>query len=42
MDEKSEKPVVGEEDEENRLFSFIVGGFIVIAIMIVFIFLFNH
>jgi hypothetical protein len=42
MDEKSKKPVVGEEEPENRLYSFIVGGFIVIAIMIVFIFLFNH
>ena len=42
MNEKSEKPTVGKEKGENRLYSFIVGGFIVIAIMIVFILLFNH
>ncbi len=42
MSEKQEKPVEVEEDGENRLFSVIVGGFIVIAIMVVFVILFNH
>lgn len=45
MNEKAENAVVSEEDEkdeENHLYSFLVGGFIVIAIMIIFILLFNH
>jgi hypothetical protein len=42
MSEKSEKPTTTEEDGENRLFSFIVGIFITIAIMVVFVLLFNH
>ena len=42
MNEKSKKPAVGEEEEGNHLYSFLVGGVIVLAIMIVFILLFNH
>jgi hypothetical protein len=42
MNEKLEKPAEIEEDGENRLFSFMVGIFITIAIMIVFVLLFNH
>ena len=42
MSEKLEKQDETEEDGENRLFSFIVGIFITIAIMVVFVLLFNH
>ena len=42
MSEKQEKPTVTEGEDENRLFSFIVGIFITIAIMVVFVLLFNH
>jgi len=42
MSEELEKPAVPEKEDENRLFSFIVGIFITIAIMVVFVLLFNH
>ena len=42
MNEKLEKPAEIEEEDENRLFSFMVGIFITIAIMVVFVLLFNH
>lgn len=42
MNEKLEKPALPEEEGENRLFSFMVGIFITIAIMVVFVLLFNH
>ncbi len=42
MSEELEKPAVTEKEDENRLFSFIVGIFITIAIMVVFVLLFNH
>ena len=42
MREKLEEPTEIEEKDENRLFSFIVGIFITIAIMVVFVLLFNH
>lgn len=42
MSEKLEKPIETEEEDENRLFSFMVGIFITIAIMVVFVILFNH
>jgi hypothetical protein len=43
MSEKLEKSAAPEEEDgENRFFSFIVGIFITIAIMVVFVLLFNH
>ncbi len=42
MSEKSEKRVVTEEERNNNRFSFIVGCFIALAIIIIFILLFNH
>jgi len=42
MSEESKKPGGVEEEGENHLYSFIVGGFIVIAIMVIFVLLFNH
>ena len=42
MNEKLGKSTVPEEESENRMFSFMVGIFITIAIMVVFVLLFNH
>ena len=35
------EPLTNKEDQPNKLYSFIVGGFIVIAIMILFAVLFH-
>ena len=42
MKEKMQQSDAPEEDSENRMFSFMVGIFITIAIMVVFVLLFNH
>jgi hypothetical protein len=42
MNEKLEKQEIPEKENENRMFSFMVGIFITIAIMVVFVLLFNH
>jgi len=40
--EQQEQTAVTEVDGENRFFSFMVGIFITIALMVVFVLLFNH
>ncbi|HLI90905.1 MAG TPA: hypothetical protein VKV37_19605 [Ktedonobacteraceae bacterium] len=42
MSEKREKRQITEEERRNNQFSFIVGIFIALAIIILFIILFNH
>lgn len=42
MNKKMEQSSAPEEDNENRMFSFMVGIFITIVIMVVFVLLFNH
>lgn len=39
---KSASEIVHEEDPQNKTFSFIVGIFIALAIIIVFVLFFNH
>lgn len=38
----SEKKIVTEEERRNNRFSFIVGIFIALAVIIIFVVLFNH
>ncbi len=42
MGKQSEKREISEEERNNNRFSFIVGIFIALAIIIVFVLLFNH
>ena len=42
MSKQSEKQEISEEERRNHRFSFIVGIFIAMAIIIIFVLLFNH
>ena len=42
MSNKEEKPAVSEEERKNNRNSFIIGIFIALAIIILFVIFFNH